>query len=270
MSALYHRWPLIAGLAGTAITLLAFALAGPNAADRLAEGSPFGVVGIGWAVAMIVLAAGLSGQILLNARIALQRERRLVETAAALREGTAQLGLMAATDVLTGLPNRRSFSDRLGVEFRRSRRYSRPLSLLMLDLDRFKEMNDSYGHPFGDYVLSETASTLARNVRESDLVARYGGEEFVVLLPETTTEDGLNVADKLRRAVAGRDFTQGAISVRLTISAGVTGFEGRGLEEPDELVNRADRALYAAKRAGRDRVVDARTLDPDDFGVAAS
>ena len=260
MTTFRHRWPLLAGLFTTAIVLVLFAVAAPEDGEAWADLSPLGVIGYGWAVAMVILATGLGGQILLNARIALSRERRLVETAAALREATAQLELMAATDALTGLPNRRSFNDGLGVEFRRSRRYSRPLAVLMLDLDNFKEMNDKHGHPFGDFLLAEVASTLGRSVRDSDLVARYGGEEFVVMLPETTGDAAVAVAEKLRRAVADREFAQGDVRVRLQLSAGVAGSEGQGLEEPAELVTRADRALYVAKRTGRDRVVDARDL----------
>ena len=238
--------------------LVLFAVAAPEDGEAWSDLSPLGVIGYGWAVAMVILATGLGGQILLNARIALSRERRLVETAAALREATAQLELMAATDALMGLPNRRSFNDGLDVEFRRSHRYSRPLAVRMLDLDNFKEMNDNHGHPFGDFLLAEVASTLARSVRDSDLVARYGGEEFIVMLPETTSDEAVAVAEKLRRAVADREFAQG--EVRLRLSAGVAGFEGQGLEGPTELVTRADRALYVAKRTGRDRVVDARDL----------
>jgi diguanylate cyclase (GGDEF)-like protein len=261
MTTFRHRWPLLAGLFATALVLVLFAVAAPDG-DVWTDVSPLGVIGYGWAVAMVILATGLGGQILLNTRIALGRERRLVETAAALREATAKLELMAATDSLTGLPNRRSFSDGLAVEFRRSRRYSRPLAVLMLDLDNFKEMNDTHGHPFGDFLLSEVAATLGRGVRESDLVARYGGEEFVVMLPETTSEEAVAVAEKLRRAVAEREFAQGEVRVRLRLSAGVAGFDGHGADEgPGDLVTRADRALYAAKGAGRDRVVDARDLD---------
>ena len=258
---LRSRWPIVAGFAGAAIVLVIFAVAGPRPGDAVADAHPLGIVGFGWAFALVTITAGLAGQVLLNSQLVLRRERRLVQTAAALREATAQLELMAATDVLTGLPNRRSFSERLGVEFRRSRRYSRPLSILMIDLDRFKETNDSHGHPFGDFVLTETASSLARNVRESDLVARYGGEEFVVMLPETTVDEAVMAADKLRRAVSGREFRQGNIGVRLSISIVAAGFEGQAIDEADELVNRADRALYEAKRAGRDCVFDARKLD---------
>ena len=262
MTTFRQRWPLLAGLFTTTLVLVLvlFAVAAPEDGEAWSDLSPLGVIGYGWAVAMVILATGLGGQILLNARIALRRERRLVETAAALREATAQLELMAATDALTGLPNRRSFSDGLGLEFRCARRYSRPLAVLMLDLDNFKEMNDSHGHPFGDFLLAEVASTLARGVRDSDLVARYGGEEFVVMLPETTSDEAVAVAEKLRRAIADREFAQGDVRVRLQLSDGVAGFEGQGLEEPAELVTRADRALYVAKRTGRDRVVDARDL----------
>ncbi|MDA1062274.1 MAG: GGDEF domain-containing protein [Chloroflexi bacterium] len=260
MTTFRHRWPLLAGLFSTTLVLVLFAVAAPEDGEAWSNLSPLGVIGYGWAVAMVILATGLGGQILLNARIALSRERRLVETAAALREATAQLELMAATDALTGLPNRRSFSDGLNAEFRRSRRYSRPLAVLMLDLDNFKEMNDTYGHPFGDFLLAEVADTLGRNVRDSDLVARYGGEEFVVMLPETTSDEAVAVAEKLRRAIADREFAQGDLRVQLRVSAGVAGFEGQGLEAPAELVTHADRALYVAKRTGRDRVVDAREI----------
>ena len=270
MTELRRHWPIVAGFAVAALVLFGFAVAGAQPGDPLADVRPLRVVGVGWALAMTAIAAGFAAQMQHNGRFALRRERRLVETAAALREATAQLELMAATDVLTELPNRRSFSDRLGIEFRRSRRYSRPLSVLMLDLDRFKETNDTYGHPFGDFVLTETASSLARNVRESDLVARYGGEEFVVMLPETTPDEALIAADKLRRAVAGREFRQGEVRVRLSISAGVAGSEGRGFDEAEELVSLADRALYEAKRAGRDRVFDARKLDDDAEGLTAA
>lgn len=264
MTTFRQRWPLLAGLFATALVLVLFALAAPEG-DVWSDVNPLGVIGYGWALAMVILATGLGGQILLNARIALGRERRLVETAAALREATAKLELMAATDALTSLPNRRSFSEGLAVEFRRSRRYSRPLSVLMLDLDNFKEMNDSHGHPFGDFLLAEVASTLARSVRESDLVARYGGEEFVVMLPETTSEEAVAVAEKLRRAIADREFAQGDVRVRLQLSAGVAGFDGIGVDQsPDDLVTRADRALYVAKGTGRDRVVDARDVEADE------
>ncbi|MBM3139088.1 MAG: GGDEF domain-containing protein [Chloroflexi bacterium] len=129
----------------------------------------------------------------------------------------------------------------------------------MWDRDRFKELNDRWGHPFGDFVLAETAGLVRANVRESDIVARDGGEELVLLLPETTLDDAALVAEKLRGAVGSHAFRsgdtpqRGAKPTRTTISAGVA-TAGADLDE-DGLIGRADRALYPAKREGRNRVI---------------
>lgn len=162
---------------------------------------------------------------------------------------------LAVTDGLTGLANRRAFDAHLDEEIRRARRYHRPLSLIMADIDHFKHYNDTHGHPQGDIVLQELAAVLRGAVRETDLLARYGGEEFVVILPETDKEGALNVAEKVHAAIAAHPFPlcESQPGGRLTISLGVAAFP-EDLPEPVDLVMRADHALYRAKREGRDRV----------------
>ena len=211
------------------------------------------------ALALVIVIAELCAHLVVNSRTALARERRLVQSAAALRAATARLELEATTDTLTGLANRRSFADHLSVEFSRAHRYNRPLAVLMLDLDFFKRVNDQHGHAFGDLVLSVVAQTVRANIRKSDLVARYGGEEFVVLLPETARRDALVVAEKLRAAIAGQEFTDGIVSMPVTLSVGVAAVPDNAPAEPDELVRLADEALYEAKCAGRNRVAAAPT-----------
>lgn len=167
----------------------------------------------------------------------------------------AEVQRLAITDPLTGLANRRTFEQRLAEEVRRARRYYRPLSLIMADLDHFKVYNDTYGHPAGDVMLQEVANLLRTHVRETDLVARYGGEELAILLPETPRVGALAVAEKIRVAVEehpfpGREALPGG---RLTISLGVATFPEDG-DEPEALVQCADEALYRAKALGRNRV----------------
>jgi len=158
-------------------------------------------------------------------------------------------------DGLTGLFNRRFFQDTLASEVGRSNRYALPIALLMVDIDYFKSYNDTYGHLQGDSVLQGVASILLQNTRQTDVVARYGGEELTVILPMTTKEAAIAVAEKLRREVEIHPFpgspTQPA--GRLTISLGVSGLPEDG-DSPDLLVGAADVALYRAKQKGRNRV----------------
>ncbi len=160
------------------------------------------------------------------------------------------------SDSLTGLFNMRYFRLQLVEEFSRSQRYSRPLTLLMLDVDHFKAYNDRNGHPAGDIVLKEVSRILIRNVRGTDVVARYGGEEFVVLLPETPLDAGLNVAEKIRKAVEDHyfPFAGSKTGERLTVSIGVASYPDVRITSDQDLVESSDKALYAAKRAGRNRV----------------
>jgi diguanylate cyclase (GGDEF)-like protein/PAS domain S-box-containing protein len=171
---------------------------------------------------------------------------------ARLYEQTSQL---AVTDPLTGLANRRIFQERLAEEIRRARRYGRPLSLIMADLDHFKVYNDTHGHPAGDVILQQVADIMRANVRETDLVARYGGEEFVMILPETDKAGATKLAEKIRHAVSAYPFPHedSQPGGRLTISLGVATFP-EDLVETDGLIEHADRALYLAKQSGRNRV----------------
>jgi diguanylate cyclase (GGDEF)-like protein len=171
---------------------------------------------------------------------------------ARLFEETRQL---AITDELTGLANHRHFYHQLAREVRRAQRYKRPLTLLMFDLDYFKQYNDRFGHLAGDHALRETAELLRRNSRDVDLVARYGGEEFAVILPETDPERAVTQAERTRAAVAGHAFRGEDSNPQgdLTVSIGVAALSS-GMRKIEELVRDADQALYRAKAQGRNRV----------------
>ncbi len=161
---------------------------------------------------------------------------------------------LTARDPLTGLYNHREFYRLLREEAERSRRYRHPLSLLMFDLDHFKKVNDTCGHPAGDKVLCGVAGIVRRELRQVDLVARYGGEEFAAILPETAEAEAWAIAERIRQAIAARPLaisdTEG---IGLTISIGLAVFPDDAASE-EVLVEKADAALYAAKAAGRNRV----------------
>ena len=176
-------------------------------------------------------------------------ERRVAERTHELEEANARLAELAAFDALSGAANRRNFDQALNAEALRSHRYKRPLAVILADIDRFKNVNDSHGHAAGDDVIRGLAATLAANCRSSDLVARYGGEEFAVLLPETGAEQAAGLAERLRQAIEGADYGVG----RITASFGVAELGADG--SPTEIVGNADRALYEAKAQGRNRVV---------------
>ncbi|HEY5678388.1 MAG TPA: sensor domain-containing diguanylate cyclase, partial [Myxococcales bacterium] len=163
---------------------------------------------------------------------------------------------LSFTDALTGVPNRRQLFLRLDQELSRSTRFGDPLSLLMIDLDLFKRVNDAYGHVVGDGVLRGVARALSQNVRRIAVLARIGGDEFCVLLPRAGKHEALEVAEKLRRAVAAAELPgpQGQPPLRITSSAGVATL-GADAHDAATLMERADAALFEAKRLGRDRVV---------------
>lgn len=169
-----------------------------------------------------------------------------------LEDANAELRKAGRTDVVTGLRNRAAFDGRIGEEVDRARRYGTSLSLLMIDVDRFKEYNDEFGHPAGDEVLRLLGEILQNASRPSDYVARYGGEEFSVLLAETSADGACVAAERLRQAVEGSTFPCRPV----TISIGVATLE-EGQADPEQLVAAADAALYAAKEAGRNRVEQA-------------
>jgi two-component system cell cycle response regulator len=162
---------------------------------------------------------------------------------------------LAQTDPLTKTLNRRALGERLAAEMERVRRYSTTLSLLLIDLDHFKQVNDTHGHLAGDDVLIEVAAALQRVVRAVDIVARYGGEEFVVVLPETGAPGAEAFAERLRELIEGQLFAVSrGDAIRLTTSIGVAYFPGFGVESVEDLLANADQALYRAKSEGRNRV----------------
>lgn len=176
-----------------------------------------------------------------------------------LRESLKEEHAKAVRDALTGIANRLGYEERMALEFARWRRHGRELSLIVFDLDRFKSINDAYGHQAGDKVLVTVAEQLRRQIRESDFFARYGGEEFVLILPETSLADAMALAEKLRQNIEHCKFRYGDNPVPVTLSSGVTGF--RAGDDPDSAFQRADIALYNAKREGRNRCCMAEELD---------
>jgi len=180
----------------------------------------------------------------MRARISvLERESR------SLHESLREEQRMAMIDALTGIPNRAAYDDRIEQEYKRWKRFGRPVSILAWDIDRFKTINDAYGHKAGDKVLRVLGQHLARHVRDTDFVARYGGEEFVMLLVGTPVDEARVVADKIRMEIAQLGFHFHDHPVAVTASCGLTAFAGA--DTPDIIFDRADRALYKAKEAGR-------------------
>jgi len=171
-----------------------------------------------------------------------------------------RLRKLSITDGLTELFNHRHVHELLHEEFERSRRNGAAIAVAMLDLDRFKQVNDTYGHPTGDVILYETAQILRDTAREIDMIGRYGGEEFICILPGTTEEEAEQFAERVRHAVAEHVYRDESHEVRMTVSAGVASYPSPGVEHPDALIKRADEALYHAKETGRNRVVQASRL----------
>jgi len=162
---------------------------------------------------------------------------------------------MAVTDALTGLNNRRFLDHQLAVAMARHNRGAASFSLLLLDIDFFKRVNDTYGHDAGDEVIKEFARRLTLNVRAIDLPCRFGGEEFVVLMPETESADAVNIAERVRQQVAEAPFTlSDGRQLNVTVSVGVATSQGLG-DSPEALLKRADEGVYEAKTSGRNRVV---------------
>jgi diguanylate cyclase (GGDEF)-like protein len=160
----------------------------------------------------------------------------------------------AQIDGLTGLYNRAFFDARIKEEMERARRYRHSLALVIFDVDRFKRLNDTYGHSFGDVVLAEVAETARLIARQTDVVARYGGEEFVITLPEQTLEGAAQLAERVREGIEELQLRHNGEKITVTASFGVASTIEVGYESIPELVNTADRMLYAAKESGRNRV----------------
>ncbi|HXC24567.1 MAG TPA: sensor domain-containing diguanylate cyclase [Gemmatimonadaceae bacterium] len=167
----------------------------------------------------------------------------------------ARLEALAHTDPLTHLLNRRALTIRLVAELERVRRYNSPLTILMIDIDHFKQVNDTYGHLVGDDVLRGISAILQRSVRTVDMVARYGGEEFVVVLPETGEQGAVVFAERIRERVEEHSFeAERSRAARVTVSIGVSSFPALHVDTAEHLLSRADAALYRAKECGRNKV----------------
>jgi diguanylate cyclase (GGDEF)-like protein len=193
--------------------------------------------------------------------IGTRAERRLARAFNAASGAFLQVEARAAHDRLTGIANRETLLTTLGSEIERATRHSKWLSVAFIDIDRFKPINDTYGHHTGDRVLRDIALLIGDNIRASDLFGRYGGEEFMLILPETTPEEATVLAEKLRQLVMDHPLTIAPRQVlQITISIGVAGDLGSQLQA-DRLVDQADAAMYAAKSLGRNRTYRYRAVD---------
>ena len=192
-------------------------------------------------------------QAVITAAVAVIQRAQMMESTMA---DNARLEQLAQTDPLTQILNRRALTERSTAEMERALRYDASMALLMIDLDHFKRVNDTYGHLVGDDVLRDVAQLLAVTIRGSDIVARYGGEEFLVLLPETDDEGAERFAERIRAAVETHAFSKSSQEpvLRLTASVGVAVFPAARIETVEDLFARADAALYRAKADGRNRV----------------
>ncbi len=203
--------------------------------------------------------ADFTGRRALEERVA-EQLRQLAQANSQLEQANARLEELAACDGLTGLKNHRFLQDTLLSGFSFARRHRLPLSLVMLDVDHFKDYNDAFGHPAGDSVLRQVALLLQAGVRDHDIVARYGGEEFAVLLPATAQGEALVVAHRLRESVASFAWAGRPVQVSVGVSTYDPAASPPLAQAPGELVDEADAALYHSKQQGRDRVTHSRDM----------
>jgi diguanylate cyclase (GGDEF)-like protein len=192
----------------------------------------------------------LAGVTLLALRVIHLRER-LTRQRTELKQALVRISELATRDDLTGLPNRRSMQEHLATETARQARLKLPLAVALIDLDHFKRINDVHGHAGGDRVLRGFAHRVESELRGADVMARWGGEEFLLMLPDTTIEAAQQCLERLRECLRVAPFDEVAPGLQLTFSAGVTGCLGHG--DIESAIERADQAMYRAKRAGRDR-----------------
>lgn len=188
----------------------------------------------------------------LRAAVAAVRRSQVLEST---RADNQRLEALATTDPLTRLLNRRALHDRLAAEVQRADRYGAVLTLMLIDVDHFKEVNDTHGHLVGDAVLAQLAGVVQASLRTVDVAARYGGEEFIVILPETPLDGGVSIAERLRERMEGHEFFgMHGVPLRLTVSIGVAVYPSHDVHSTDALIARADAALYRAKADGRNAV----------------
>jgi len=187
---------------------------------------------------------------------------RIVELQKELLASSRRYEALSLTDSLTSLRNRRAFDEEFASRFEQARRYARPLSLVIVDLDYFKSINDQFGHAAGDGVLRGIARTLDHETRRSDFVARIGGEDFAILLPETSLFEALHFAEKIRSTIAGATIRTEAAAHKVTVSIGIANVPHSSVTSAQELFNAADQALYRAKARGRNRIESERRKVP--------
>lgn len=186
-----------------------------------------------------------------------QKERELARVHRELQHKADEIERLSLTDVLTGLANRRHIDGLIQHELQSTARYGRPLAVMMLDIDHFKNINDHYGHQYGDEVLRRVSAVMAENARAADVLARWGGEEFLLLAPNTDATGAAELAERIRSSIEGTPM--GKRHLNVTISIGVT--EACKSDSRRSLVRRCDLALYRAKEAGRNRIVLADDQD---------
>jgi diguanylate cyclase (GGDEF)-like protein/putative nucleotidyltransferase with HDIG domain len=188
----------------------------------------------------------------LNRAVMRALQRRKLEDH--VKESVTRLEKMVIRDGLTGLYNHNHFKEVLGNEYKKTKRNHQPMSCIMIDLDHFKDVNDSYGHQFGDYVLVQSSEILKKLVRDTDFVARYGGEEFFIILPSTTLKGAYILAERIRIAFANNVFKKDEVSENITVSMGISTTSDGNVISDNELIANADKALYHAKWRGRNNV----------------
>lgn len=192
------------------------------------------------------------------------------KTEIALRESERALSFQAVTDSLTGLYNRRHFYKLAGIEVHKALRYLHPVSVMMFDIDFFKRINDTYGHPAGDAVIKMIAVLSRKELRSSDILARYGGEEFIVMLPETSALNAFILGERLRKVIETKTVEADNREISVTASFGISDYNNedrkQSLEKGEkilsELISNTDRALYISKNAGRNRVTIYNSEEP--------
>lgn len=194
----------------------------------------------------------------INTHMELKRSRDMLEEKnKELTDAYQKIEHLALTDTLTGIPNRRNITNLMAKEVSRSQRNGSNFSLVMCDIDFFKKVNDTFGHDTGDYVLKQVSSIIQQHLRQQDVVARWGGEEFLLMLPETSLDDAVRVAEKLRETIESFSMEFGGHSFNVTMTFGVSIYENSlGLEKS---IKKADDALYEGKQTGRNKVVQAHT-----------
>ena len=182
---------------------------------------------------------------------------RILELERSLKKANKEIEILSLTDPLTEVNNRRYLNKTFPLEIKRARRYKNPLSVLICDIDHFKRVNDTYGHPVGDQVLKEVAKCIGESIRDVDWIVRYGGEEFIIVAPETGIDGALAMAERLLKAISHRSIRIREHTIHITVSFGITGFAAGTADDKisfEGIIEKADKYLYTAKQEGRNRI----------------